>query len=655
VSILGEYKQQDRFVGKNFDYYYANKYPKGLSLNPNKDAHRAIVKHILECVRESHNVMQRRYGNWAELDKKVNGFIDLSTYEQQLKESNPEKPLTIVIPQSYATKEVLLTYNASAFLRQPIFRYEPSGDPNDTLGVILLESLIQQQVVKARMGLNLHTMWSDDITYSFGAVAVNFEKTLGTKTRNGIRKEVVKYQGNRLRNLDPYNSYPDIHVPIWNTEDMEYFAWVDRRNYSRLFNLESLDSSFFNIRYLEKISNGKSQYYNSNVESGRYAKTNVNPDNRPASFMASKPIDVIWCYCTIIPKDLGLGRSTTPELWRFALAADSLIIAANPVELDHGGIPIAVCSIRNDGHSLINPSILEIEYPIQHGMDWLWGTHVSAIRKTVNNMLLIDPSLININDFMDSRAGLLARLRPQAWGRSMMDQAVKQLDIKDITQNNISDIGFLRGMADSSMGTSDQARGIQNRRGERVSSAEARGTMSALLGRHEKDAKIAAMQANYSIAYQMASNTLQFMEGEQRVKILGDYAAELSAEYSDVAREISVDRLGNTSAYVSLDNLDVDYDVVIQDGTIPSGEYADTWTSLLTIASKSPEVFKELNFTRIWLHIARLMGAHNASDFRKVSNNITSRVAGDQEINNQVSKGNLVSLAELGGQDVSAG
>lgn len=630
------------FAGKNFPEY-KKLYPKGLNLHPDSEQHKKLLTYILQAVRESYDVMSGRYSTWRELDHKLTSYVDLTESEKELKTKSPQKPVTIVIPQSYATREVFLTYMSSAFLESPIFRFQSAGDPNDTLGNILLESLIEHQAQKTRMGLNLHTMWSDDITYGLGGVMVNFEKTLGRKTRNGIPTEVIKYQGNRLYNLDPYNTYPDINVPVWDIEKMQYFAWCERKNFFSLTTKEQTSEEFFNIKYLEDVRSGKSNYYNGDAtQSGRTDKTKMNSFR--STFMGvSRPIDVIWAYVVIIPKLLGLGSSPIPELWKIAIAADRVIISAGRLELDHGHIPIAISSMKSDGHSILNPSIVEVDYPIQHAIDWLWGSHVANVRKAVNNMLVADPSLINMNDLIDSRNGMIARLRASGWGRGLLNEAVKQLPIQDVTQNHLVDIGFLTNLSNVAMGNDDSLKGIQNRKGERVSSAEAMGTRSSALGRKEKDAKISAMQAHWEIAYQMASNTLQFMTGEQYVKVLGDYGEVLKQEYGDARLE--VDRLGKVSVKVNLDALDVDYDVVIQDGSIPSGETAAVWSQLMVNAASHPELFQSLDFVKVWKHIARLLGAKNINDFMKAIPR--TKIAGQEAIDKGVQAGNLVPTGEL--------
>lgn len=641
----------DRPVPNNADFefdidieLYKDKYPGEINLNPNSEEHQILLQYFNMALGESYDVMQARFPSWQEIDRKLTAYIDLTKAKFDKEKTDavlaledPLKPVSIVVPQSYATREILITYMMAAFLQSPIFRYRSAGDPNDTLGNIILESDIEHQAQKMRMALSLVTMWSDDATYGYGAVSPYWTKILGRKTRRGVTEEVVKYEGNGLMNLDPYNSFPDPNVPITQVEKMSYFLWVDRTNYYDLLSLEAQDDSFFNVRYLDSRIPGHSNYFSSTPsDSGRFDKTAL--DNQSAVNMA-KPVDITWGYIKLIPKQFKLGPEDFPQLWKIAVAADRLIVSAAPSDTDMEEIAVCTISTKNDGHTTVPPSALEIEYPLQSAIDWLWNSHVANVRKSVNNMLAVDPSLININDVLDTSAGMVARLRAAAWGRGMMKDAIMPIPIQDITQNNIMDISFLKRMDEEFMGIAPQMKGIQERKGERVSSAEAKDTRRSALSRREKDAKIAALQGHYKIAQWLASNTLQFRSGEAYVKIIGEYEEVLRREYG---RAVDAE---NMTARVIFDELDVDYDVVIHDGTLPGGEDADTWIALAQLAAGHPETFQQLDFIRIWKHVARLLGAKNTEDFVKKAPAVRSAPMG--EIEQGVQEGNLAPLSEV--------
>jgi len=624
-------------------------YPEGINLHPDSDQHRKLLKVIMDASKEAYDVIQNRFDAWAELDEKLTVYIDLDSEEEEIQGDDERRPVSIVVPITYATRETLLTYWVAAFLRSPYFRYMPSRDPKDTVGVILLESIIEQHAIQSKVGLDLHTLWSDAFTYGFGAVSPTWrvergyrtkydtevERILGFPVKRRLvktREEITKFEGNALTSLDPYNCLPDPNVPIVKVQDMDYFGWTERTTYNALLSDEKMSQGeIFNVKYLGVMEDRTSSYYNSGSEdTGRYSKTGL---TEPVQ--AGKPVDVINMYMWIIPSEYGLGESDYPEIWKFSVAADRVIIEAQELGLDHNMIPVCTMSPDSDGHTTLPVSMLEREYPLQHAIDWLWQSHVANVRKAINNMLVVDPSLINMNDLVDTKYGMVARLRAAAWGRGVSD-AVEQLQVQDVTRGHIADIGFLMNI-DSLVFTSDQAKGVQQRSGERVSAQEARDTRMSFLSKMEKGAKIGAMQAHYDIAYQFASNTIQLLSEDQYVKITGDYAQKLIEEYGVQADYLKV----------SPQALDVRWDVVVQDGTIPGGEYADVWERLMNNAAAHQELYQSLDFVRIWKHIARLLGARNPDDFMKKQ--VNTQALPQDQIDAGVQSGRFVPARDLEG------
>jgi hypothetical protein len=54
----------------------------------------------------------------------LTAYIRSDEAELALKSRSDRKPVSIVVPQSYAMLEILLTYMVAALLESPIFRYE---------------------------------------------------------------------------------------------------------------------------------------------------------------------------------------------------------------------------------------------------------------------------------------------------------------------------------------------------------------------------------------------------------------------------------------------------------------------------------------------------------------------------------------------------
>lgn len=629
---------------------YGYKYPDGLDMRPGSVLHDKIKNTILSKANASQKALQTRFSDWREVDRTLTAYIRLDKEEQRVKNEDDRKPVSVVVPVSYATIETLLTYWVAAFLEEPYFRYEGVG-PEDIVGATLLEMLVAQQCRRSKVGLEMHTMWRDSLAYGFGAVHIGWERRTAYRTANRSRTvwsalksifvetgemEEVKerkeiFNGSTLTALDPYMCLPDPDTPIQNVRDSEFFGWVTRRSTMSWLSTERDNDDYFNMKYLRHF-HAISQY-NTRGKSGREDKHGYTGN---MSGGVTQPADVINIYMKIIPKDFGLGDEEYPEIWLFGLAGDQVVVRAQPLGLDHDQIPIAIAAPDFDGHSITPISRLETVLPLQQTLDWLFKSHIANVRKAINDVLIVDPQMVNIHDLANPTPGGIIRTRRQAWGRGVKDM-VMQLDVSDVTKGNISDSSIITQIIRETTGSMDAVSGIRRKTSERVSAAEATQTARSALSRLEKSARITSLQAHYDIAYQMAWNTRQLMSEDQYVKILGDSISTLLEEYN----------VDNNRVAVSPKDLDIDFDVIPHDGTIPSAGDAQTFIQLYQIIATNPELIQKFDMVRIFKHIARLTGAKNINDFVASGGNVSSQVLPNETVASEVQKGNLAPIRGL--------
>ena len=100
-----------------FDY----KYPDGLDLSPGSKLHRKLKDEIYNRALNSQASMSKRYPYWQSIDRTLTAYIEIDEKEQKVLEDDNRKPVSIVLPYSYAVMETLLAYMISAFVQEPIF------------------------------------------------------------------------------------------------------------------------------------------------------------------------------------------------------------------------------------------------------------------------------------------------------------------------------------------------------------------------------------------------------------------------------------------------------------------------------------------------------------------------------------------------------
>jgi len=598
---------------------YGYEYPNQLNLRPGSKLHDSIVSKVMERARESAKHMQTRFASWNQQDQYLTAYKMVDDDETKVQLNDPRKPVSIVFPYSYAILETLLSYMMTAFFRDPIFKYE-GYSPEDVLGSIKLEKVINLHCNKFKAMLNLHTMWRDAFVYGVGAVAPYWKTT-------------KSFAGNALRNIDQYTYLPDPNVPAGQVQDGEFIGWVNQTNYIDLLTKEQSDLDFFNVHYLKDIGVRRTTVYSEN-NSNRNLRTG---STKSYNSNILHPVDEIPMYIKIVPKEWGLSNSEYPEKYLFQVAADSILIKCRPADFDHDKFPIATCCPDSDGYSASPLSRLEILGGLQGVLDWLFNSHVANVRKAINDMIIYDPYAINSADLSDPQPGKLIRMRRPLWGKGGINQYIQQLNVNDITKQNINDSGWIVNWMQKIGATDDAAMGSLREGGpERLTKAEFQGTSAGAVSRLERIARIISLQGMTDIGEFFAEHTKQMMTDDAYVKVSGDWEQVLMEEFSD-----SINR-GRMK--VSPRDLDINYDVIVSDGSVSGGNYNDIWMRMFENIVKEPSLAQTFDVVKIFKYIARNSGAKNVNDFVKRGGNIQPQVMPNEQIQQQAQAGNIIPI-----------
>jgi len=652
-TLIGNsgYRSRNPELGKDTHEY---KYPKGLNLKPGSKLHNKIRDEIMERAHNSARMMSRRHSAWNEIDFTLTAYIPADDEERKVKSADSRRPISIVFPYSYTVLETLLSYYVAAFLQDPIFRYEGTG-PKDVIGAILLEKLIALQCYKSKVGLNLHTQARDAFGYGFGVVTPTWTTERGSKTiiessagfmgfgkkeRTFVLKDQLLYEGNALENIDPYLYLPDTNVPINEPQKGEYCGWVNPTNYMNLLSNEKDDDNYFNVKYIKTLLGKRSGIFIGD-NSGRGAKSGMSiKDNLHDRTTSSA--DTVRMYLKIVPKEWELGPEEYPEIWYFEVACDEVVIQARPAGMEHGKFPISIIAPDYDGYSLTPVSRIEMLYGMQGILDFMFNSHVANVRKAINDMIIYDPYLLNSEDLKNPAPGKLIRLRRPAWGRGVKDVA-QQLNIQDVTRGNVADSSWIIQWMDRISGADSSMQGALRQGGpDRLTGTEFQGTRAGGVNRLERIAKVVGMQGLQDIGMFFGHHNKQMMTNESYIRLAGDWQEVLMAEFGSSG----IDR---GRIRVAPDQLDINYNVSVRDGSIPGGNYSDTWVQLFQILGSNPELAQKFDVVRIFTHIARNLGAKNVNDFiRKDGGNINTQTLPDESVRQQAQAGNIVPLRGMG-------
>lgn len=633
---------------QNVSYDYD--YPNELDLRPDSDFHKELRDKIWRRANEARNEISKRFDSWNEIDRIMTIYVPLEEHEKKIAKKDSSKPLSIVFPYTYSMMEALLTYLTMAFFQDPIFQYEGVED-NDTMGAMMLELVIRLHCIKNKVPLALHTVLRDSLGYGVGVGIPTWETVYGRRaikssftTLNELGEEETEedvdfvddliFEGNGLDNIDPYMWLPDPTVSSDSIQKGEFFGWLDRDNYMNLLSEENQEnSSLFNVRYLKHKKDKRSSL--SIDQSDRQAKFGGSTDVHKGMSSSTNPVDIIKMYITLIPKDWKLGDSEYPEKWFFALAADDCIIQCEKADHHHGLYPAAVASPEFDGYSIAPIGRMEVLYGLQHTLDFLFNSHIANVRKSINDMLIVDPYLVNINDLKDPKPGKLIRLRRPAWGRGV-DKVVQQLAVQDITQANIADSSYITQWMDRVSGADQSMQGAIRQGGpERLTKSEFQGTRGSAVSRLQRMAMLIGIQFMQDIGSMFAVHSQQYMSKETYVKIIGRYQEQVSKTF------------GKERLRVTPYDLAINYDVITRDGSIPGGNFSEAWLELFKTIGTSPELMQEFDVTRIFMYIAQQLGAKNVEDFKRNVNQIQPQTMPDEQVSREVEAGNMVPAGSI--------
>lgn len=632
-------KTRSDFSKVRYDYDY----PDGRDFKPNDELHDTICDSVMNKAVASHNVISQRFPSWRSIDQFLTGYIPVDEEEQDVQNEDSRKPVSIVFPYTYAVLDTLLTYLTMAFIQDPVFEYE-GNSPEDAIGAALLEKVVQKHVKKNKVPLALHTMWRDSLAYGIGPVAPGWNVRRGT--RNILRgegefsatgrllgrepetteQEDILFEGNELFNIDPYNILPDPNVSIDDLQEGEFFGWLEETSVTQLLNRERDDPDYFNVRYLKHMKNLKA-----GLENGQAARQEISDDPIPGETTRT---EVVHMYVDLIPEDWELGDGEYPSKWLFSVAGGQVLIRAKPLGLNHGMYPVAVSAPDTDGRSIAPTSKLETLYGLQHILNFLFNSHVTNVRKAINDMFVVDPYLINMNDLKDPEPGKLVRMRRPGWGKGVKD-AVSQLGVTDVTRGNVSDSSWILSWMNNISGADESMMGSLREGGpERLTAAEFKGTRGSGMSRLEHMSRLIGYQAMQDIGYFFASHAQQLMSRESYVKVTGRWQELLTKHYGVSEGD---------QMKVSPEQLLIDYDVNVKDGSVPGSGDVGTFMELFKVMAEHPELQQNMDVTRVFRHIARESGVKNVDDFMRKQQPQPQQagVMGDEQIQREVEKGNL--------------
>jgi hypothetical protein len=433
------------------------------------------------------------------------------------------------------------------------------------------------------------------------------------------RQRQLVFEGNKCQNIDPFMFFPDPRVPMAEVSRRGEFVFWRAFEGKHMLLREQANG---NIRWVDNIPNmpqgvwgeitGKS--VRALVSEGQ--STPGDPQLR--DIRATPYYQIDQGTIEIVPSELGIGDSSSPEKWLFAIGNKGQILQAEPLDADHGRHPVAVIEPSAFGYAFGAPGTMDFLGPIQDTLSWFINSHIHNVRTALNNMFIVDPSMVEIQDLKNPSPGKIIRLKRSAYGQDVRT-VLQQLEVQDVTTNHIQSMQVFLRMGDILAAINDNLRGIQEE-GGRKTATEVRTSGEAGASRLAARARYISAQGMTDLAEMMALNIQQNMTQEFYLKIVGQKGMENPIQIGpmDVAG---------------------DFWFPVSDGTLPMDRAAlmETWKEIWMAISQNPMLSQQYDQGKIFDYLAELGGAKNIDAFK-----ITPAAQG--QINAGLQSGNIAPL-----------
>lgn len=608
-------------------------------LKPGSDLHKNVLEYLLRRLSYSENAMRQFYSRWNVLEHKVQAYINLPDWEQRLKELNDSsgrpQPVPIVVPYTFSILSTICTFLTHVFLGKKPMLQVGTYDGNLIENARCMEIKLQYDGDHSRILKHLMRFFWDANHYGVAVLQTCWHKDIKTRS---VRRQVTDpitgelftttsreprtvYDGNMVRCVDPFMFFPDPRVPMSEVNRKgEYVFWRSFEGRHALLKMEAEGT----LKWVQGVDLGRAPHDAVGMSRGFSAYGETEPHRADhGGGVASPFIQVDQGTLEIIPAELGLGDSETPEKWIFTIANKRQIIQADRYGYDHDMHPVVVTEPYTQGYGFGQPGMSDYITPLQDIISWLANSRVDNVRKVLNDMFVVDPNMIEMKDLRTPEPGKLIRLKRTAIGMDVR-AAISQFSVVDVTAGHVADIDNLMKIGYQVGAVNSNVVGIMEDSASRKTATEVRTSSESAVSRLSALTRTVSAQAIVDLTEQMTVNNQQFVSDEFMMTLLGKQGQQ-------------------TSMLMRPEMLVGDFYYPIHDGTMPIDRVAmvDVMKELLTLVLQSQGLSQVYDVIKLVDHTADLAGVRNIQSF-KIS------PMGQQQLQAGVQAGNFAPLRPTG-------
>lgn len=459
---------------------------------PSSETAAAILAFYKEAQKATESGWNLR-GQFTDIDLAYMRETDLTEEQWKAKQANKRGDATkyqnITVPVILPLVESAVTYQQSVFLTgHPIFGAVASPEHADA--ATQLDTINAEHQVFYNWVPELLKCIRNGFKYNYGPAEIAWDETTtyaleeGTEGSDINKQKEILTSGNKIRCLDPYNTFMDLNVgPTEISTKGEYAGYTDLYSRIAFKSFVAALPTRINIKEALESSRLTGSAANLTGESSSYFVPSLNPDsmyefdndlstnwlnwagltnkNRSA-INYSNTYEVATVYGRILPNDFSMTNvpsKNTPQVWKFIIVNSQVVIYAERLTNLHNLIPILVAQPYDDGLKYQTKGLAKNVEPFQEVSTALVNSMIAARRRAIGDRLIFDPSRISQAAMRDDSPIARIPVRASAFG-TPMSEAVKALPFRDDqSQFALQDMGMFNQLAEKTAGLNPARQG----------------------------------------------------------------------------------------------------------------------------------------------------------------------------------------------------
>lgn len=600
--------------------------------------HTKVASEIKKRIELSSQEMATYYSDWDEQEQRVKFYTQAPRKDGSTGKIESKK---IIVPFSFMAQSVKLAMLMGTFYaNRPGVQLEGRGE-EDQEAARLQEMILDAQAMRTNRWLKDFQWFKDAKTYGVGVEYafwdtkfsqytkhVTFE---GARVNSFVIDNVLDYEGNCQKNIDPYLFLPDPRVSIQRLQDGEFCGHRGIELVSRLKQMER-DKVLFNTKKVKPLISTRHTSATTRNDrlrtkadfSGIDTLILENPNETTKKPQLNSHAGITHLFWQLIPKDWELSDSNQLELWHFIMTDNDIVIYAEPE--DFGSFPYFPLQPFGDEYTFLSPSESGLLAELEDFASWLLTSHKNSVDKAIYDAVIYDPRVISEKDMSNNMSGKRIKMHPMLNRR--IDDVFKQLTITDTTGSHLSDIQFLLNIFELITGVSSIMMGAPTSQG-RKSATEVRGATKLATLRIKNEAELYSAQGYMPLNRHMIMMNQSRMSQKQFLRIVGDRGSrELGQAIGSIIEVKPEDIKGN-------------FDLVPFDGSLPIDTVSQA-QALLQFAQVATQMGLQLDMAKIMDDYTNLIGIGSSKKYQQQAAPQIGAVLPDEAIAREQQAGNII-------------